>query len=182
MLKVMLNVLALLILCMVWQRWGMTWHMLAAATLVLVLLRLTLIDMRSRLLPDRITQPLLWLGLLVNLNGMFVPLRDAVIGAVAGYGLLWFVAAVYFRIQKKHGIGRGDFKLVAALGAWLGWQTLPELIVLASVAGVLVALFISWRYRQAILQTSIPFGPFLAAASILSLLSPGWLWVRLAWL
>ena len=99
------------------------------------LLALTFIDFDTQLLPDDLTLPLLWAGLLANLFGLFVPLRDAVIGAIAGYLALWIVYWLFKLIRGKEGMGYGDFKLLAALGAWLGWQMLPLIVLLSSVVG-----------------------------------------------
>lgn len=133
------------------------------------LLALAVIDMNTGLLPDVITQPLLWLGLLANVQALFAPLVDAVIGAAAGYLLLWLVYWVFKLLTGREGMGRGDFKLLAALGAWLGWQMLPFIIVLASAAGMVMGLagilLLGRDRRQA-----IAFGPHLAAAGWIALL------------
>lgn len=133
------------------------------------LLALTVIDFNTRLLPDAITLPLLWLGLLANTQAMFVPLGDAVIGAAAGYLLLWSVYWLFRILTGKEGMGHGDFKLLAALGAWLGWQMLPLIIILASLVGAVVGLIgilLLGRDRQ----LAIAFGPYLAAAGWIALL------------
>lgn len=171
----LLIALSILLLGFIAQRFGTNWQALAASALVIVLLVLATIDLRRRILPDNLTQPLLWLGLLVNIKATFISLQDAVIGAIVGYGLLWLVATLYLRWRHQHGLGRGDFKLMAALGAWLGWQALPGVLILASVSGTLTALLLAWQRRQAPLKIAIPFGPFLAAAGILSLFFPHWL-------
>ncbi|NQD37028.1 prepilin peptidase [Permianibacter sp. IMCC34836] len=125
------------------------------------------IDWDTKLLPDQLTYPLLWLGLLFNMSGGFVPLNDAVIGAVAGYLSLWSVYWAFKLLTGKEGMGYGDFKLFAALGAWLGWQQLPIIIILAAVAGLVIGgsmvLFSRNNDRQ------IPFGPYLAIAGWCSL-------------
>ncbi len=166
--------ISILLLSLIAQHFGISWQALAASVLVIALLVLATIDLRRRILPDSLTQPLLWLGLLINIKATFVPLQDAVIGAIIGYGLLWSVAMLYLRWRHQHGLGRGDFKLMAALGAWLGWQALPGVLILASVSGTLSALLLAWKRRQAALKIAIPFGPFLAAAGILSLFFPHW--------
>lgn len=133
------------------------------------LLALTVIDFNTRLLPDAITLPLLWLGLLANTQALLVPLGEAVIGAAAGYLLLWSVYWLFKLLTGKEGMGHGDFKLLAALGAWLGWQMLPLIIILASLVGAIVGLagiLILGRDRQ----LAIAFGPYLAAAGWIALL------------
>ena len=107
----------------------------AACVFLWMLLALTFIDFDTQLLPDNLTLPLLWAGLVANLLGLFVSLRDAVIGAIAGYLALWIVYWLFKLIRGKEGMGYGDFKLLAALGAWLGWQMLPLIILLSSVVG-----------------------------------------------
>jgi leader peptidase (prepilin peptidase)/N-methyltransferase len=134
------------------------------------LIALSGIDLRERLLPDEITLPLLWLGLFVNMNGTFAPLPDAVLGAIAGYLSLWGVYWLFKLITGKEGMGYGDFKLLAALGAWLGWQLLPLVIVLSSaVAAIIGLLAITIGGKDRNLE--IPFGPFLATAG----------WIALIW-
>ena len=135
-----------------------------------VLIALAGIDVKEKLLPDQITLPLLWVGLIANLNGFFVPLSEAVIGAIAGYLVLWSVYWVFKLITGKEGMGYGDFKLLAALGAWLGWQTLPLIILVSSAVGAIIGiLMIVLGGKDRNLQ--IPFGPFLAAAG----------WIALIW-
>jgi len=161
--------LASAVLCVLaaWH-FGPTWEALAALVLVWALLALTMIDADTQLLPDQITQPLLWLGLLLNLAGVFVPLADAVIGAMAGYLLLWSVYWAFKLLRGKEGMGYGDFKLMAALGAWFGWQALPALVLLSSVVGLLFGLArIALRRQQR--DTPFPFGPFIAGAGLLVL-------------
>ena len=141
-----------------------------AVFFTLLLIALAGIDAKEKLLPDQITLPLLWVGLIANLNGFFVPVSEAVIGAVAGYLALWSVYWVFKLITGKEGMGYGDFKLLAALGAWLGWQMLPLVILLSSaVAAVVGIIIIMMSGKDRNLQ--IPFGPFLAAAG----------WIALMW-
>lgn len=152
------------------------WHFgfgleaLGALCFTWALVALSSIDVEKQLLPDRITLPLLWLGLLFNLLGAFTDLRAAVIGAMGGYLSLWGIYHVFKRLTGKEGMGYGDFKLYAALGAWLGWQHLPLVILLAALMGIVVgiALMASKRLQQG---TPIPFGPFLAASG----------WITLMW-
>lgn len=142
---------------------------LAALLLTWTLLALSFIDLDTQILPDDLTLPLLWAGLLFNLSGLFVPLADAVIGAVAGYLLLWLVYWGFRFATGKEGMGYGDFKLLAALGAWLGWMMLPVIILLASATGAVTGLLlILFRGHQR--DKPIPFGPFLACAGLVALL------------
>jgi leader peptidase (prepilin peptidase) / N-methyltransferase len=151
----------------IWQ-YGLTLVGLGGVLLCLVLITLTFIDIDTQLLPDDITLPLLWAGLLLNLAGGFVSLQDAVIGAVAGYLLLWSIYWLFKLLTGKEGMGYGDFKLLAALGAWFGWQSIPAIILLASVVGALVgiALMVFARHQR---DNPIPFGPYLAGAGVLTL-------------
>lgn len=157
----------LLTLCVIWQ-FGLSLTGLAALLLTWSLITLSIIDLRTTLLPDAITLPLLWIGLIINLSGMFTDVQSSVLGAVAGYTSLWLVYHAFRLLTGKEGMGYGDFKLFALLGAWLGWQMLPMIILIASVCGALVgmALILSGR-RQA--QSLIPFGPYLAAAGLIAL-------------
>lgn len=154
-------------------RFGPGWQALAALLLVWSLLALTMIDADTQLLPDQITLPLLWLGLLLNLGGLFVPLSDAVIGAAAGYLVLWVAYWLFRLLRGKEGMGFGDFKLMAALGAWFGWQALPALVLLSSVVGVVFGLA-SIALRRQERDTPFPFGPFIALAGVVVLVfGPG---------
>lgn len=141
---------------------------IGAVLFIWAMIALTGIDLDTQLLPDAITLPLIWLGLLFNLGGDFAPLDDAVIGAMAGYLSLWSVFHLFRLITGKEGMGYGDFKLLSAIGAWLGWQMLPLTILLSSVvgAGVGVALMLFARHGR---NTPIPFGPYLAAAGLIAL-------------
>lgn len=133
------------------------------------LLVLLLIDYDTGLLPDPITQPLLWAGLLTNAVYPLVPLQDAVLGAALGYTSLWLVFWGFKLLTGKDGMGYGDFKFLAALGAWLGWQALPQLLMIAAVLGLLYALLGMVSGKQT-LSSAIPFGPFLAIGGWLSLI------------
>ena len=149
-------------------RFGFTLVMVGALIFAWSLIALTAIDIDTQLLPDDITLPLLWLGLLVNLNTGFTPLSSAVVGAVAGYLSLWSVYWLFKLITGKEGMGYGDFKLLAALGAWLGWKMLPIVILLSSLVGAIVGitLIVFTRHGR---STPIPFGPYLAAAGLIAL-------------
>lgn len=141
---------------------------IAAAILLWALIALAAIDFDTQLLPDSITLPLLWLGLLFNLLGGFCDLPSAVIGAMAGYLVLWSVFWAFKLATGKEGMGYGDFKLLAALGAWLGWQMLPAIILLSSIVGALVGIGLIVFARQG-RHIPIPFGPYLAAAGVIAL-------------
>ncbi len=153
---------------LVWQ-FGSGWAGLATLLFAYLLLAMTFIDADTRLLPDDLTYPLLWAGLLVNLNGTFVPLADAVIGAAAGYLVLWSVYWLFKLVTGKEGMGYGDFKLLAALGAWLGWTMLPTIILLSSIVGALVGIGLILFAKRG-RDNPIPFGPYLAAAGMIALL------------
>ncbi|HEU4853538.1 MAG TPA: A24 family peptidase [Telluria sp.] len=142
---------------------------LSALLFAFLLIAMTFIDADTQLLPDDLTFPLMWAGLLVNINGTFVPLQEAVIGAAAGYLILWAVYWLFKLATGKEGMGYGDFKLLAALGAWLGWTMLPTIILLSSVVGAIVGISLivfSKRGRD----NPIPFGPYLAAAGLIAML------------
>jgi leader peptidase (prepilin peptidase)/N-methyltransferase len=151
------------------------WHfgysaaLAAALVFTWALVALTFIDFDTQLLPDDITLPLLWAGLLVNSGGVFTSLRAAVLGAVAGYLILWLVYWAFRLLAKKEGMGYGDFKLLAAIGAWCGWQVLPFVILASAGVGAIVGGVILWRSKRGA-DTRIPFGPYLALGGILALL------------
>ena len=147
---------------MAWQL-GFT---LTAALFILItwlLIALTFIDIDKMLLPDQLTLPLLWLGLIINSFGMFTDLPSALWGAIAGYMSLWMVYQLFKLVTGKEGMGFGDFKLLAALGAWMGWQMLPQIILLSSLVGAVIGItMIVVRGRDK--NIPIPFGPYLAIA------------------
>ncbi|MBL8520574.1 MAG: prepilin peptidase [Betaproteobacteria bacterium] len=148
---------------------GPTAATLFALGLVWALIALAFIDADTTLLPDDITLPLLWAGLLVNAFGVFTTLHAAVIGAAAGYVLLWVVFWGFKLLTGKDGMGYGDFKLLAALGAWLGWPMLPVIILLSAAAGALMGvagIIFFGREKGA----KLPFGPYLAVAGFIALL------------
>ena len=158
---------ALLAALLVWQL-GSGAAGMAGLALAWTLVALAFIDLDTQILPDDLTLPLLWAGLLVNLYGVFVPLTDAVIGAAAGYLSLWTVYWLFHLATGREGIGYGDFKLLAALGAWLGWVMLPVIVLLSSLLGAVVGLMlIGLRRHQR--DKPIPFGPFLALAGLAAL-------------
>jgi leader peptidase (prepilin peptidase)/N-methyltransferase len=151
-------------------RFGVTPAAAAACVFLWSLVALTFIDFDTQLLPDSITLPLLWSGLLANVAG-FVPgvsLRDAVIGAIAGYVALWTVYWLFKLIRGKEGMGYGDFKLLSALGAWLGWQMLPLIVLLSSFVGAIIGIaLVVFKGRDH--QVPLAFGPYLAIAGVIAL-------------
>ncbi|HZH07410.1 MAG TPA: A24 family peptidase [Lautropia sp.] len=148
--------------------YGLTVAGCGAALLCFALIALTFIDVDTQLLPDDITLPLLWIGLLLNLGGVFAPLPDAVLGAMVGYLLLWSIYWIFKLVTGKEGMGYGDFKLLAALGAWFGWQAIPAIILLASMVGAVVGICLMVFARHG-RDVPIPFGPYLAGAGALTL-------------
>ena len=149
-------------------RFGVTPKGVSACVLLWTLLALTFIDFDTQYLPDNLTLPLVWAGLLVNLWGTFTPIATAVIGAVAGYLSLWTIYWLFKLIRGKEGMGYGDFKLLAALGAWLGWQMLPLIVLLSSVVGAVIGLaLIVFKGRDH--TVPLAFGPYLAIAGVIAL-------------
>jgi len=151
----------------VWQ-FGPGAKGLAACALLWALLALAFIDADTQLLPDDITLPLLWAGLAANLFGLFVPLASAVVGAMAGYLALWAVYWLFKLVRGKEGMGYGDFKLLAALGAWLGWPMLPQIVLVSSVlgaAGGILMIVLKGRDKA----VPLPYGPWLAGAGAVAL-------------
>ncbi|QIL88439.1 prepilin peptidase [Microbulbifer sp. SH-1] len=152
----------------VWQL-GFTWQALAGVFFTWALVALTGIDFDKQLLPDNITLPLLWAGLLINIWGVFVPLQDAVIGAIVGYLSLWAVFHLFKLVTGKEGMGAGDFKILAAIGAWFGWQSVLLVIPLSAAVGALVGItwtLVSGRDKN----LPIAFGPYLAGAAWIAML------------
>ncbi|MDX9996259.1 MAG: A24 family peptidase [Rhodocyclaceae bacterium] len=149
-------------------RFGFSLASIGALLFIAAAIALTFIDFDRQLLPDDITLPLVWAGLLFNLDGTFVPLSQAVIGAAAGYLSLWSVYWLFKLATGKEGMGYGDFKLLAAIGAWLGWQMLPAVILLSSFVGAVVGIILIVLARHG-RNVPIPFGPYLAAAGLLAL-------------
>lgn len=150
------------------------WHFgfgltaIAALLFIWAMIALTFIDFDRQLLPDAITLPLLWIGLLFNLDNGFIEIRSAIIGSVAGYLVLWTIYWGFKLTTGKEGMGYGDFKLLAAIGAWLGWQMLPLVILFSSFAGGIIGiiLIIIKKYQR---NTAIPFGPYLAGGGLIAL-------------
>lgn len=141
----------------------------SAIVLTWALISLAMIDYDTQYLPDQITLPFLWLGLVLNLDNTFAHIESAIIGAVVGYLSLWSVHHLFKLITKKEGMGYGDFKLLALLGAWMGWQSLPAIIILSSLVGSLIGIsLILFKKHQR--ESPIPFGPYLAIAGWIALL------------
>jgi len=151
-------------------RFGVSWQATFALVLVFTLLVLAVIDLDTQLLPDDITQPVLWLGLWCGLFDLYVPLHSAVAGALAGYLSLWLLFQGYRLLTGKEGMGFGDFKLFALLGAWLGWERLPMVILLSSLVGAVTGIALM-LFRGRGSQVPMPFGPFLAGAGLIALLA-----------
>lgn len=149
---------------------GFNWACIGSLLLTWSLIALTFIDLDHQLLPDKITLPFVWLGIFFNLFGIYTDLASSVIGAIAGYLSLWSIYHLFRLITGKEGMGYGDFKLLAVLGAWMGWQYLPMIILLSSLVGAVVgiSLILLRRHQRDI---PIPFGPYLAAAG----------WIALIW-
>ncbi|NLJ11739.1 MAG: prepilin peptidase [Gammaproteobacteria bacterium] len=152
-----------------WQ-FGVSWETLAMLVLTWGLLAMSLIDADQQILPDALVLPLLWLGLILNSFGLFTSLSDALWGAVIGYMSLWSIFWLFKLVTGKEGMGYGDFKLLALLGAWGGWQVLPLTILLSSVVGAVLGVIIL-RLQRNSYSNPIPFGPYLAVAG----------WIALIW-
>ncbi|MBD9436888.1 prepilin peptidase [Pseudoxanthomonas sp. PXM03] len=153
---------AVLAVASVW-RFGFGWQGFGAALLSCYLVALSGIDLRTRLLPDQLTLPLMWLGLIGSLDNLYMPAKPALLGAIAGYVSLWLVWWLFKQITGKEGMGRGDFKLLAALGAWVGLNGVLPIILISSLVGAVVgSAWLAMRGRDR--ATPIPFGPYLAIA------------------
>jgi leader peptidase (prepilin peptidase)/N-methyltransferase len=160
---------ALLSVLVAWQ-FGFSWQCLAALCLTWALIALSVIDFDHKLLPDDITLSFLWIGILLNLFGLFTDSTSSIIGAIAGYLSLWSVYWAFKLLTGKEGMGYGDFKLLAMLGAWMGWQSLPGIVLLSSFVGAIIGIaLIVFRGRDK--NIPIPFGPYLAIAG----------WIYLLW-
>ena len=157
---------------------GVSTALAGALLLTAVLIVLTAIDLDHQLLPDSLTLPLLWVGLLINMTGTFTSLESALLGAVFGYLSLWSVYWLFKIVTGKEGMGYGDFKLLAALGAWFGLAALPTIVLLSSLVGATLGLTLILTGQQT-RETPMPFGPFLAGAGLIHLLYPnallGWI-------
>jgi leader peptidase (prepilin peptidase) / N-methyltransferase len=149
---------------------GFSLETLFGLLLTWALITLTMIDAKTQLLPDNITLPLLWLGILVNTKNIYADLESSVYGAISGYLILWSIYKLFKLVTGKEGMGYGDFKLLAALGAWMGWQMLPQIILISSLVGVIigVSMIIFQKHDKSV---AIPFGPYLAIAG----------WIAFVW-
>ncbi len=156
------------LLALVAYQFGATSQTLAASALVLALITLTFIDFDTQLLPDSITLPLLWLGLLFNLDTGFTDIHSALLGAVFGYLTLWAIYWLFKIVTGKEGMGYGDFKLLAAIGAWFGWQMLPAVILLSSLLGSIIGIVLIVLAKRGS-QVPMPFGPYLALGGVAAL-------------
>jgi leader peptidase (prepilin peptidase)/N-methyltransferase len=154
---------------MAW-RFGYSAQLAFALVFGWAMIALAFIDFDTQLLPDDITLPMLWLGLIANTASTFTNLRSAVLGAAGGYLILWLVYWAFRLLAKKEGMGFGDFKLLAAIGAWTGWQVLPVVILASAGLGAVVGSLFLWLSRRG-KDTRIPFGPYLALGGIVAL---GW--------
>ncbi|MDY4378988.1 A24 family peptidase [Pectobacterium brasiliense] len=164
-----ITMLAFLTAGLLWLPGMALWGALILLSFLLVL---TVIDIKTLLLPDVLTLSLLWIGLLFNLSETFVPLNDAVVGAMAGYLSLWLLYWVFKYATGKEALGYGDFKLLAALGAWLGWQALPNLVLVAALSGLVVTLV--WRgLRKEDTAKPLAFGPWLAMGGVFGVIMNG---------
>jgi leader peptidase (prepilin peptidase)/N-methyltransferase len=151
------------------HHFGVSWETVSALLLTWALIALSFIDYDVQLLPDSITLPFLWLGLFLSLFGLFTDAHSAIIGVLVGYLSLWSVFQIFKRLTGKEGMGYGDFKLLAMLGAWLGWQYVPQIVMLSALVGAIVGVsLILFRGRDK--NIPIPFGPYLAAAGWISLI------------
>lgn len=166
-------VTALLSLMIAWH-FGFGWQAFSGIALTWLLVAMTMIDLDKMLLPDQLTLPLLWLGLLVNTQSVFATPTDAIIGAAAGYLSLWSLYWAFKLLTGKEGMGYGDFKLLAALGAWLGWQNLPIIVLLSSFVGAIIGIiYLSIKGKDK--GQAIPFGPYLAIAGWITFLYGDWI-------
>lgn len=157
-------------------RFGPGWEAVMAVFMTLALVPVSMIDADTQLIPDSIVLPLMWVGLVMSLfhpvagsDVLFIPPKDAIVGAVAGYLSLWTVYQLFKLVTGKEGMGYGDFKLLAALGAWLGWQQLPLIILMSAVVGAIVGISLM-AFRKHDRSIPIPFGPYLAAAGWITML------------
>jgi leader peptidase (prepilin peptidase)/N-methyltransferase len=164
-----IEIISAVLVGLIASKFGYSLNTIAASILALTLLALAFIDIETQLLPDKITLPLMWLGLIFNLNEGFTDIQSAVIGAAAGYLFLWCIYWLFKFATGKEGMGYGDFKMLAAIGAWFGWAILPLVILFSSLAGSIIgiSLIILTKKKR---SASLPFGPYLALAGIVALL------------
>ncbi|HIQ14954.1 MAG TPA: prepilin peptidase [Leucothrix sp.] len=165
-----LEILTTLVSVFVAWNFGFGWQTLAALLFTWVLILLSMIDAKTMLLPDNLTLPLMWFGIAVNYHGLFVDLQSSVLGAMFGYLSLWSLFHLFKLITGKDGMGYGDFKILAAIGAWGGWQILPFTVFAASTLGAIIGILLIVIQRNKESQP-IPFGPWLALAGFI-----GFIW------
>lgn len=163
----------------VW-RFGLDWDGLWAAVFLWALIVASVIDLQRGWLPDELTQPLLWLGLLVNLDGRFVAPEDAVVGAAAGFVALWMLARGYRLLTRRDGLGDGDLHLLAAIGAWVGWQPLAGVLLVAALLGLCAFGVAAIAFGRSARDPQ-PFGPMLAVGGLIALVWPEWPMQALTW-
>ncbi|HEX7642218.1 MAG TPA: A24 family peptidase [Burkholderiaceae bacterium] len=155
---------------------GLIWHFgsgaqgLATLVFAYLLLAMTFIDADTKYLPDALTYPLLWIGLLLNTKNLFAPLSEAVIGAAVGYMFFWLIGKLFFLLRKTEGMGQGDYKLLAALGAWFGWKMLPLIVLVSSLFGAVIGIVLIVLAKRG-RNYAIPFGPYLAFAGLVALVA-----------
>lgn len=163
----LVEILCCLTTILVTIHFGLNYETLLVLILTWALIAAVFIDLEHQLLPDQITLPLIWLGLLANTNNIFTSPTYAIIGAASAYLFLWFIAKIFLIIRKIDGMGYGDFKLFAVFGAWLGWQLLPLIILASSLIGAAVGITLIF-YKKLPLNQRLPFGPYLATAGWLA--------------
>lgn len=155
---------------------ALIWHFgsgvqgLASLVFAYLLIAMTFIDADTKYLPDVLTYPLLWIGLLLNTQNTFVPINDAVIGAAAGYLFFWLIGKLFYLLRKTEGMGQGDYKLLAALGAWFGWKMLPLIVLVSSLFGAVIGVVLIVLAKRG-RNYALPFGPYLAFAGLMAMVS-----------
>lgn len=159
---------AVLATCVAWH-FGVTWQTVAGCILTYVLLVQATIDFQHTIIPDELTLPMVWIGLLLSIPMLLIDSSSAIIGAISGYLSLWIIYWFFFWATKKEGMGYGDFKLLAMLGAWLGWQMLPFTVLFSSILGSIIGIVLI-LFQKKKREKRIPFGPFLATAGWIALL------------
>lgn len=165
----MIELLSCILAIFVAYHFGLSWQTLGALILSFSLIAIAIIDLQEQLIPDCLSLPLLWLGLIFALFHVYVNLATAIIGAISGYLSLWLINQIFKLITNREGMGYGDFKLLAMLGAWLGWQVLPLIVLLAACLGSIVGLTLV-RFKSYDRKQPIPFGPYMAIAGWIALL------------
>jgi leader peptidase (prepilin peptidase)/N-methyltransferase len=165
----LIEILSCIASILIAYRWGVTWQTVFLLPLTWALIVLTFIDIDYYILPDIITIPCLWLGLISSLFPLFASSKEAILGAIFGYIFLWVTARIFKLICGIEGMGHGDFKLLAVFGAWCGWQALLPIILLAALLGVIIGGLTLWRKKYSF-QHPIPFGPFIAISGWMALM------------